>query len=323
MAVRPNSTFGTNLRPELSDAMEKFDLEADQAGCVGLQIAPALEVDLPAGEYGVLEIADVLKNRQTVRNSDGSYNRGDTEGGKDSYSTSEHGFEMRVDDRDARIYGLWWDAEMIAAKLARDAVVRNHNSRVIAAALSIAGTQAAGTVWSTTATATPIDNVRAAKIAIRNRTGVIPDAMCIEWEAFEMLRDCAQIIDRLKYSGHTNPNRDNITIQAVAQALDLKKLIVAGSMANSANEPQAATLASQWTRTKALVFKSADGAGRNTKSPQFMRTFHWGADGSEIGGVFESYEDPSRRGQIVRSRMETHEKVMYAALGQQITGVLA
>lgn len=321
MAIRPNSTFGTNLRPELRDGMEQFDLEANQNGFVGLRIAPALEVDLPAGEYGVMELKELLQTHRTLRNSDGTYNRGDVEGGKDSYSTTENGFEVRVDERDARMFGLWWDAEMVAARKARHAVLANHNSRVIAAALGVANTNAAGTVWSNASGATPIDNVRAAKIAMRNRCGIVPNVMVCEWEAFEHLRSCGQIVDRIKYWGGQDPNVSAITPSALAQALDLEEIVISGAVMNTANQPAAATIASMWDRTQALLFHRS--MSRSTKTPQFMRTFHWGADGSQIGGVFESYDDPTRRGQIIRNRMETQEKVMYASLGQRITGVLA
>ena len=58
MSLRPAASLGNNLRPELRDSLEEFDLEADQAGFVGLQIAPALEVDMQSGEYGRLSLKE-------------------------------------------------------------------------------------------------------------------------------------------------------------------------------------------------------------------------------------------------------------------------
>jgi len=41
------------------------------------------------------------------------------------------------------------------------------------------------------------------------------------------------------------------------------------------------------------------------------RTFHWGGDGSSIDGTFETYYDENIRGEKVRMRMETQEKLVY------------
>lgn len=307
-------------RPDIRDRLDKFDLEADQAGFVGLKIAPALEVSEAFGQFPTQELKDRLKSHNTERNFDGSYPSTEHKTGKGSYATEEHGIEERVDDRYAKMYGNWVDAEELAAQGTRDAVLRNHNARVIAAALSISTTNAAGTAWSTTATSDPIANLRAARLAMRAR-GVQPgNCLVIDWEAYEYLLDNDKILERVKYSGHYDPRRGNITVAAVAQALDVEELIISGSIKNTANEAQAASIASMWDKTKALLFRRV--TGKNTKLTQFMRTFHWGADGSQIGGTFESYYSPERRGEVIRNRMDTDEKLLYEEAGQIITGVL-
>ncbi len=323
MSTRPAVQF-EKLRPDLAESLVEFDLQANQDGMIGLAIAPVIEVGVPRGDYPVIELKELLKKRDTRRRSDGSYGRGDGEGNKDIFSTEEHGFEEPVDEREAAVFGDWWDAEQLAADRSRDAVLSNFNDRIVAAATDtnvVTQTAAASVAWSSPATATPITDVKTGRIAVRNATGCVPNCLAIDWEAFEHLRDCAQIIDRLKYSGHENPNRDNITKAVLAQALGLDEVIVSGAIYNSANEAQAASLATQWPKTKALLFTRR--TDRNTKRPRFMNTFHWGADGSKIGGVFDYYYDPARRRWIVRNRLETDEKVVYPELGYIITGVLS
>lgn len=320
MPTSPSTQF-TSLRPDLAGSLEQFDLQADQAGFVGLKIAPTIEVDTPFGQYGVIELKELIKSRDTRRAVDGSYGRGEGRGTKDTYSTEEHGFEERVDDREATMFGSWWNSELLAAQRCRDAVLRNHNARVIALAAAVSNTTAAGTVWTTLASADVIGNVRTARLAVRNRTGIMPNAMVIDFETFQYVRSNAGIIDRVKYSGLQDVNVSKVTVNAVAQALDLEEIILSGSMYNSANEAQTASLASMWDKTTAFVF--VKGSGSDLRRPQFARTFHWGADGSSIGSVMESYRDESRRSDIVRSRMETDEKVVYSACAQLITGVQA
>lgn len=318
MATSPATQIAT-LRPDLRDALMEFDLQADQAGFVGLKIAPVIEVDTPAGQYPKIELKELLKNRTTNRASDGGYSRGDGKGTKDAYQTEEHGFEERVDEREATMFREWWDAELLAAERTRDAVLRNHNQRVIDLALAVANTTAAATPWTTVATATPIDNVRTAKLAVRSRCGVVPNVMVIDYDRLEYLKGCAQVIDRIKYSGIDDPKK--VTLQMLAALFELEEVIVSGSVTNSANEAQVASIASMWTASNALLFVRAPEGSNDMKRPQFMRTFHWGADGSEIGGTFESYRDEARRSDIVRHRLETDEKVVYSDCAQRITGI--
>lgn len=317
MGTTPSAAV-ENYRPDIALTLEEFSLDANQRGFVGLQIAPEMEVDVVSDVYPVIPKESLMKSYATDRAADGTYGKVSGTFESASYSCDEHGIEERVDRRDARRFGNYIDAEMLAAERTRDIVLKNHNARVIELALGIGNSAGAGTAWSTAASATPVENVLAAKVAVRNRCGAIPNAMCIDWEAFENLRKCAQIVDRLKYSGHTDPK--NVPIQAVAQVLGLDELIVSGAVTDGAEAPSAASVASMWTRTIALVFVKS--TSRDTRRMQFMRTFHWGQDGSTVGSTFESYYDPTRRSDIMRHRMDTDEKVVYSDVGQLITGVL-
>jgi hypothetical protein len=311
-----------SARPDLRDTLVKFDTQADRLGFVGLKIAPSLEVSEAFGQYPVIEAEETLKKRETLRANDGSYRRGGGVVGKDNYACEEHGLEERVDNRESRIFQSWFNAEMLAAERCRDAVLRNHNERVIDAAITAASgyTNAAGTAWTVTASADPVKNVVAAMNAIRDRVGVSRGfKLVVEWTRFQNLKDCAAIIDRLKYAGFRDPERNNITATALAQIFDIDELIVSGSLENTAEEPGDVAFAKAWDETKALLFVSPP--SNNLRSPQFMRTFHYGADGSSIGGVLESYADNERRGEIVRCRMDTDEKVVYGKCSQTITGV--
>jgi hypothetical protein len=318
MGTTPSAAV-EQYRPDIGLGFSEFDVEANQRGYVGLAIAPVMEVDVVADVYSIIPKEELMKSYSTDRAADGTYGKVNGKFETDSYNCTENGIEERVDRRDARRFGNYIDAEMIAAMRTRDIVLKNHNSRVITLALAVANTNAAGTVWSTVATASPIANVRAAKIAIRNRCGKVPNAMCCDWEAWEYLRDCAEVVERLKYSGIDDPKKANLN--AVAAVLGLEEIIVSGAVTDGAIAPLAASVASMWDRTKALVFCKS--TTQDTKVPHFMRTFHWGADGSQIGAAFESYYDPTRRSDIIRHRMDTDEKVLYSDVAQVITGVLA
>lgn len=316
------STAQTNLRPDLAGALERYPLQASQAGFVALQIFPAIEVPKAIGRFPMLLIESLLQEHDTARASGGVYPRG--QGGKTgadiTWSTTEHGYEELIDDRELELYRDFFDAELLAAKRARDQVLRNHERRVcaLASGSSITGATAAGTAWTSTS-ATPIANVRTAKLAIYDRTGLQPNALVIPYNRFEHLKDNPEIVDRMKYQGFVDVRRENITAQMLASVFNVEQVIVAGAQRNSANEAAAATLAPIWpvaTALLAVVARTSD-----HKEPCVGRTFHWGEDGSTIGGVFESYRDEPRRSSVVRNRMETDEKLIYEGLGQRITGI--
>lgn len=315
----------SSYRPDLADTLMEFDLAMDREGMVGLRIAPVLEVDKVAGFFAKVSIHETLKTYTTNRAEGGGYNKATGKFSTDNYACEEHGLEEDIDDRKAVRLSSLVDSEALATERCRDAVMRNLNQRVIDLALTtlngLSYETAAGTAWSTTSSALPIDNVRTVQNAIRDRGAPPPNTMVLDYKAWLSLIDNAQIIDRLKYAGFQNPNRGNITTSAVAQALDLDDIWVSRSMRNTANDlATEPTLTPQWTTTKAMLFYAYPGL--DTAKPQFMRTFHWGADGSSIGRTIETYRNEAIRADVVRCRMDTDEKVLFAKCAQVITGVL-
>lgn len=313
----PSSSLST-LRPDLAGSMMEIGEEALLRKFVALRVAPVREVAAASGNFAIIPVEELLKVAATGRAPGSGYSRFGSKFEPATYACEEHGAEEPVDDREAAMYAQYFDAELMAAVRARSVVLRNFEARWAALAHAISGTTAAGTAWSSPSTATPIANVRTAKLAVYAATGLVPNVLVVAWSRYEYLRDCAEIVDRVKYSGQ-NPNREAITEAAVAQALGVDELIVAGAPYNSAAEGQTATLASVWTESEAyLVCRPNTG---DVREPCWGRTFHWGEDGSQIGGLVETYRDETVRSNIVRSRMDVDEKVMYAGAARRITGV--
>lgn len=315
----PSSSLAT-LRPDLAGSLMEFDLQANMMGYVGLRIAPVIEVQKQAGNYGVIPIKELLKDRLTARAPGGSYSRGAGKFEPGTYACKENGTEEPVDDRESQMYADYFDAEQIAALRARNIVLSSHERRVIALADAISNTSAAGTAWTDTDSSTPITNVRTASLAVYDRIGRAPTHGVISWKRFQYLRDNASIIDRVKYNGHeVAVQRGKVDPSMIAEALGLEELIVAGSVKNTANENAAAVIASMWTDSRFLLFVPA--RTNDVREPCYARTFHWGEDGSQIGAAIETYRDETIRGDVVRARMDTDEKEMYPEAAQVITGI--
>jgi len=309
----PSSALSTQ-RPDLAASFEAFDLEAEKANYIGSQVAPVINVASQAGNFGKIPLKQLLQNRDTQRAPGSGYSRGNFTFDPATFSTKEHGAEEPIDDREARMYAEYFDAETIAAKRAMNAVLTNAEKRWAAALFNTATWTGASlytdvaTVWATIATAVPLTDVEAAVNKVYDNSGLWPNALIISRKVFRDLRNTAQIIDRIKYSGHMDPRAGNIAVEAISAAFDLK-VIVAGGTKNTANEGQAATPASIWSNGYAMIARVA--ASNDPKEPCVARTFHWSEDGSQVDGRFETYRDETIRGDVVRCRHDVDEIVMY------------
>jgi hypothetical protein len=327
----PNEALST-LRPDLGGSFEDFDLEMDRLGFIGYRVLPVMEVQRSAGTFGRIPLAQLLKNANVARHSRSGYPRGDWEFEQETFGTKEYGFEEPVDNRDEALYADFFSAEMVSAQIARDTVLREAEKRIAAlifntttwTGATLATAVAAGKEWgissATAANATPIDDVEAAVVKVYDGTGMWPNSLIINRKVFRRLRNCDQIIDRIASAGAGSPTKaSDITTAMLAAVFDLDQVLVAGSSKNSANEGATATPAQIWSDEYAMVARLATTS--NIKEPCVGRAFHWGQDGSSIGGTMETYDDAKLRGEVVRCRHDVDEKVISAAFGHLITNV--
>lgn len=322
------TTAPATLRPEIGGSLEEFDLAMDRMGFIGLQLLPVFEVAEQAGSFGIIPREQMLKNPDTARTSTGNYNEVNFEFETTSYATKEHGLKGRVDDRDTRLYGNYFDAEVMTAEVVRDGVLRGQELRTKALLWNTSTwtgatlTTAAGTAWTLAnkASATPIDDVENAVRKVWALTGMWPNTLALGQITYRNLTHTDQIFDRIVSSGAGSPAKpSDITIAMLSAVFRISRIVVAGGAYNSAKEGQAMTVASIWSNDYAMVARCAE--TNNIKEPCLGRTLHWGADGSQIGGVIETYYDEDRRSNMVRVRHETQEKVFDASYAHLLTGV--
>ena len=316
----PSSSLST-LRPDLAASFEAFDLEAEKAGYIARKVMPTVDVASQAGTFGKIPLDQLLQQRDTKRAPGSGYARGQFTFTSSTYSCEEHGAEEPIDDREAKMYAEYFDAEVISTRRAYNAVLRNAEKRVADAVFNTSTwtgasltTDVSASPWATIASASPLTNVEAAVGKVYDGSGLWPNALVINRKVFRNLRNTAQVIDRIASSGAGNRNlASDVTVDMLAQAFDLDYIIVAGGSYNSATEGQTATPAQLWSSTYAMVCRVA--VGNDFREPCIGRTFHWGADGSNIDGAVESYRDEVVRANIVRVRHDVDEIVLYAQAG--------
>lgn len=307
----PSSVLAS-LRPDIKDAMTAFDVMMNQKRMIARQVFPIIDTEEQAGSYPKITIESMMKSADTARASGGNYNYTEFEFTDDTFATKENGITVKVDRRKKSIYSNF-GLELVAGKVAQSTVLINQERRV-ANLLLDTGTftpDHSRVPWATIATAKPLTDVEE-QVQTLYGNGIIANALIVSWKVFRNLRNTVQIIDRITSSGAGNPAKpDDITLQMLAQVFDLQYVIVGGAQYNSAKEGQSATLSPIWSDSYAVVTRVA-GEGDTIEEPCCGRTFHWGGDGSTPEGTFETYYDEDVRGDKLRYRLETQEKLMYS-----------
>jgi hypothetical protein len=324
MGASPSTTI---TRTDLSIlAMAELDLAASREGFIGKQVFPISFVGLQAASPGKIPIEALLAEADTQRSAGSGYARSNFKFATWSYATQEHGKEEVVDDRQAAMYRNEVDALMYAVERSRDVVLRNFERRVAAAVFDSATwtgaalTTAVATEWSTKATAAPIDNVLAAAAKVRLNCGMTPNTLILGWTAWQNLRECAQILDRIRYGGAPSLDVSKVGQAAVAQILGLNQILVGGAVKNSANPGQTASLADCWDDEYAMV--AYIDPSPDLARPTLGKTIIWTEEGSP-DGIVETYRDETVRGEVVRFRWDSDEVVMYAECGHLLSNITA
>lgn len=319
------TTALTTLRPDLASFLE-FDLESDRNGYVAQKVFPVIDVASQAGVYGIIPVEQLLQQRVTRRAPGSGYSRGNFTFTTATYACTEHGAEEPVDDRQAKMYRDYFDAEQVATMRAFSSVLRNAEQRVCDVVFNTTTytgaslTTAVATKWNSYANALPLDNVLAAKNKVYDNTGIWANALIVNKKVFYHLRRCEQVIDAIESNGAGQASKQSdITEQLLAEALGLDMVIVAGASRNSATEGAAATPAQIWGDTLAMVCRVA--TSNDMQEPCIGRTFHWSEDGSSVGGTVESYRDESVRSNIIRVRHDVAEVLLYTELGHLLSNI--
>lgn len=319
------STQLTTLRPDIRESLAEFDTALDREGFVSNKILTPINTTVQSSKFGKIPIEELLKSPDTKRTSRSNYNRGDWTFTDDSFATKEYGFEEPVDERDARIYGEYFDAEVISAELALDAVVRSHEDRASGLLFNPSTftgaelTTAVTNEWDDAENATPLQDVEAAVRKIFEATGMWPNSIAFNRRVFRRLRLCEQIIDAIRSAGAGSATKArDITVEQLSAVFDLQ-VIVAGGVKNIANEAKDAVISQIWSDEYAMVCRVAQ--TNNIKEPCIGRTFHYTGDGSDINGTVESYEEPARRGHVIRVRHEVDQKILNVKFGHLLSNI--
>ena len=319
------STSLTTLRPDLASFLE-YDLESDRLGYVATKVFPVVEVASQAGVFGIIPVEQLLQQRTTNRAPGSGYSRGNFTFTTSTFACEEHGAEEPVDDRQAKMYREYFDAEQVSTMRAFSAVLRNAEQRVADAVFNTGTWNGASLTtgitneWDDVGNCTPITDVDAAVKKVYDGSGLWANALIINQKVFRNLRRCSQIIDAIESSGAGDPSKQSdITAEQLAQVFGLEMVIVAGASRNNAKEGQSVSPVQIWSDEYAMVCRVATSS--DMAEPCIGRIFHWAEDGSSMGGTVESYRDENIRANIIRVRHDVDELVLYPQAGHLLSNI--
>lgn len=331
MTVGPVQSSGTTLRPEIGLLLEPWDQRAAQYGYVADVVAPYYDVAEATGIYPKLLLEEMLREVQTRRAQGSGYERVTISHGSQTYETEEHGLEVELDDRAQAANSRLYNAETVAAKYLRDAIMRAREVRVAEyfAAETWGGTTSSTVDWTSTS-ADPFENNRDAIAAVRDQCGLPANTIVITWDVFNALRDNDALVDRIKSDGQhnptrgigdvtENPNASGMFARAVAEQFGVDRIVIAGGIRNSANIGQTASLSDIWSDDNIYYMRVPEGDPFENAAP--VVTFHWDGDGSSHEGMFEQYRDEIKRADILRMRHDEVIQTLNANAVYKLTGV--
>jgi hypothetical protein len=311
-------------RPDLGIAVMEY-YEGATMGTIGLQLMPIFETPDQASNYPVIPKEALLSAPDVSRAPRGNYNRGDWTYENGQFKTYEKGWEEPIDDSernllDRRVSGM---ADMIATRRAMNIILRNQEKRIASKIFNAVNFSAHSVTneWDSASSATPITDVKDGKAAFRTQCGMLPDALVMSWTTFEDLKNCDQIVNRLKY---TFPGLDlnRMTSAQLAAVFDVPQVLVGGGVYNSAKKNKTASLSDFWNYEYAALVKIS--SGDDFTEPGIGRTFLWTEDSRE-NAIVEQYRDEPIRSDIFRVRHHVDEAFMrsYDDTGTVVSDIAA
>ncbi len=295
----------------------------NQLDFIAMRVLPILKVDKKAATFSAIRREGLTQRAKTARAPRGAYNRVNFAAEDVAYACEEHGLELPVDHTERKRFANDFDADMHGAMIVQNILLREQEIRTAAICQDVTATgwlttnsalyTDIATTWVTVATATPIGDVASAKLKVLEQTGVEPDTLVINNINLGYLKNNTDIKGRLKYVTKASP--ENI-LAALAEMLELKRILVGKSVYNASPEGDTAFVAARiWSSSYALVCKTCDEGPATT--PGIGRTPLWVSDSPEAVMV-EQYEEVQTRSTIHRVRQHVDEKLTGVEFGHML-----
>ena len=207
-----------------------------------------------------------------------------------SYYAQEHALQIAVTDEerenaDSPLSPDIDGAEMLASRIALGKEYRIYNLVTTAAnfnatltnAMSGSPANGFGVFWDTSATATPVKDIRTAMRLVHKLAFLQPNTAIIPYKVMSALEDAQDFITRIQYV-----ERAILTPDLVAACLSLDNVTVPGFGIATNNPGQVLALSYLWNIEVLLAYAPPR---PGLKVPAFAYQFTWGFGGGGAGGL--------------------------------------
>jgi hypothetical protein len=291
---------------------------------IGQEVLPVLGVNKRAGEYPILRKAkgQLLMRDNTKRNSSGSYNEITRKHEWDSYTCEDRGLEERVDDTKADEMTDFFDLEVTTTKLVGRACKMDFENQVMAKTFNESVftkvDAAVNYLAANAATVDPAADIINAIAALVSR-GQSANTMVMSLSMWNYVRR-SKLLQAYIYGSNNDAVKvikkaDVERIFGEESGGTLKLMIGAAVQSTSNRAKDTIVTASIWPNTHIWVGNVQSGDFANGGAG---RTLSWEADTPNGLFLTETYRDDKNRGDMVRVRSNSIEKVIDEDAGQLI-----
>lgn len=176
------------------------------------------------------------------------------------------------------------------------------------------------TKWDAASGSDPLGEIETGKTTVGASTGLEPNSLVMGRLVWGVLRNHADIVDRIKY-GQTAPGAANVSIQAFADLIEVPDVMISRAVQNSAAEGLTNSI-DYILGDSALLVYSAPNPGLMTPSGGY--TFSWtGYAGAGPGGQrISRFRMEWLKADRVELEMSFDQKLVAADLGYFLNDVL-
>ena len=286
-------------------ALSNVSIAYKNASYIYDKVFPYVTVPKQSDKYFTFDKADMFTDQADIRAPGDTAKRGGYRLSSSSFFCDDWAFSKQLPDevRDNADDGL--DIEQADAEYVTEKLLLRLERQFVSQwfVTSVWGTTSTpGTVWTTYATSTPLEDIQVGVETVMKNTGLAPNKFVMGQEVWTDLKNHPDVVDRLP-----STQLANVQLAAFAQLIGVEEVLVGTSVYNSAGENETAVMGYNWGND-ALLLHVPSSPGRMTPSAGY--TFRWGS--REVLKFRDTPED--RKADVIM----VHEYVDFVATGTDL-----
>jgi hypothetical protein len=294
-----------------------FETEGWERGLIAGLALPIVDVSLPEGQYPKFQKqqAQILKNDVKVRAPYSGFARGTSSFVQDTYACLEYGYEQAVDDTIRLKNSVFFDAEVVATKIARRKLLLAYEVRAAAQLFNTSNFTStnSGTAYTTANIATfdvglDVDDAKDRLIS----KGETPNAVVVPYQVATRLRASTKFQQRARGAGVSSDAILNLDANAMADVFGVDRVLIGRAAYDGAGEGSAYSSSLIWSNSYIWV----GNVGTSILDGGAGYTLNWSQYGTALN--VETYRDEPIKSDIVRAAHSTAEKIVNTAAGELI-----